>query len=97
MADKKTQILFTPDVKKINEMGANWYNIVLDITEYLNTQGFTYSRTLGFVNDRELSEEELSEIAQNVMDIALGAMLHFDTAVISNVVSLKDILGKSMN
>ncbi len=85
-----TQIVFMPDIEAIDELGVNWYNVVLDIVEYLESQGFHYSRTLGFVNDRELSEEELAPIAEQIVDLALGAdnLLHLSANTISNVQEL---------
>lgn len=85
-----TQLIFMPDIEAIDELGVNWYNVVLDIVEYLESQGFHYSRTLGFVNDRELSEAELAPIAEQIVDLALGAdnLLHLSANTISNVQDL---------
>ena len=68
----RTSFMFALNVKKIEKMGANWYNIVLDITEYLKSKGFEYSRTLGFINDRELNEEELKEIGFEIIKLGYG-------------------------
>ncbi len=72
MKSAKTQITFAPNVENIDELGANWYNVVLDIVEYLESKGFVYSRTLGFVADRKLDEKELFEISEEIIDLALG-------------------------
>lgn len=78
-------------IEALEEIGANWHNIVLDIDEYLNAKNFQYSRTLGFVNDRELSKEEVLEIGRDVADIALGIdnFLYFNAMVIGDTKSLK--------
>lgn len=88
--DTRMQIVFALDIKKLEKLGANWYNIVLDITEYLNSKGFEYSRTLGFVNDRELTEEELAEIGKHILSLGYGSkyFLYVKANVISNTVNL---------
>ncbi len=89
MENKKTQIIFGLDVEAIGELGANWLNITFDICEYLKSKGFQYSRTLGFLNDRELNEEEIKEVGKEVIDMALGVehLLYFDACIIDNVMS----------
>lgn len=72
MCSTRTSIMYGLNIEKIDELGANWYNIVLDIEEYLSGKGFEYSRTLGFINDRALSEVEIREIGEKIIDIALG-------------------------
>lgn len=89
MEDKKMQIKFAPDIRALEKMGADWYNIVMDISDYLESRGFHYIRSLGFVNDRELSEDELASLAKEIVDIALGEenVLYLNAAVISNIKS----------
>lgn len=84
---KRTQITFAPNIANIEELGANWYNLVMDISEYLTGQGFVYTRTLGFVNDRELSEEELQKLGQEIVGLALGPenILYLNASIIENV------------
>lgn len=84
---KKTQIMFAPNIENIEELGANWYNLVMDIAEYLRAQGFVYMRTLGFVNDRELSEEELGKLGHEITELALGSenLLYLNANIIDNV------------
>lgn len=72
MSDIKTQVLYTPDTRAIHELGANWRSIVADIEEYLESIGFQYDRTLGFIRDGVTAEEELYEIGQNILEIGLG-------------------------
>lgn len=90
MNNKRMQIVFALNMEAIEELGANWLNITFDICEYLKSKGFEYSRTLGFVNDRELTEEELREIGSEVVEIALGVenLLYFNATVIGNVMSI---------
>lgn len=85
--NSRIQITFAPDVKKLDELGANWYNIVLDISEFLKNEGFEYSRTLGYINDRVLDEEELARITNEIISIGLGPeyFLYLNARVISNV------------
>ncbi|MDE7269674.1 MAG: hypothetical protein K2N81_04295 [Acetatifactor sp.] len=87
---KKTQIMFAPNIENIEELGANWYNLVMDIAEYLRAQGFVYMRTLGFVNDRELSEEELGKLGHEIIELALGSenLLYLNANIIDNVQSI---------
>lgn len=90
MSEKRTQIYFGLNMEEIEEAGMNWYNIVLDTTEYLKEKGFSYSRTLSFINDRELSEDELAElityITENIADI--DCFSYFEANVISNIQSM---------
>ncbi len=72
MSDKKTQILYTPDTRAIDELGANWHNIVNEIDEYLKSEGFSYSRTLGFVREGDSSDEEMQRLIQEIVNIGLG-------------------------
>ncbi|MCM1100613.1 MAG: hypothetical protein NC079_03850 [Clostridium sp.] len=90
MDGKQTQIYFAPNVEAIEELGANWYNIVRDISDYLQSQGFQYSRTLGFVNDRELSEEELAQVFGEIVKLAWGKenLLYARANIISDVQDL---------
>lgn len=87
MENRKMQVTFAPDIKALEKLGANWYNIVMDIRTYLENRGFHYERTLGFVNDRELSEEEITQLMEKIVDIALGKqyLLYLNVSVISNV------------
>lgn len=96
MNKKKTQLVFAPNIEKIEEMGANWYNIVMDITQELEKQGFQYSRTLGFVNDRELSEEELMALGQEIISLAMGTenLLYLNSYIIDNVTDLTHLFKK---
>ncbi len=91
MKNKKTQIIFGLNVEAIGELGANWLNITFDICEYLKSKGFQYSRTLGFVNDRELEEEELKELSNEVIEIAMGidCMMYLEAHIIDNVMSFE--------
>lgn len=86
--NERMQIMFAPNVKKYEKMAINWYNIVMDITDYLKSKGFEYSRTLGFVNDRVLSDEEVMEIAQQINEIAYGMknLLYCDVQVIGETI-----------
>lgn len=96
MDKNQTQITFAPNIKKIEKLGAKWYNIVVDITQKLEEWGFQYSRTLGFVNDRELSEEEMAELGQEIVNLALGKgnLLYLNIRIISNVTDLTSLLKK---
>lgn len=87
---KKMQVTFAPDIRALEKLGANWYNIVMDISTYLEGQGFLYERTLGFINDRELSEKEIAELMEEIVDIALGKkyLLYLNVSVISDVQDL---------
>lgn len=87
MENKKMQVTFAPDIKALEKLGANWYDIVMDISTYLQGQGFHYERALGFVNDRELSEEEIMQLMEKIVDIALGKqyLLYLNVSVIGNV------------
>lgn len=93
MSKKKTQITFAPNIEKIEELGANWYNIVLDITQALENRGFQYSRTLSFVNDREMSEEELMGLGQEIVSLAMGTenLLYLSANIIDNVTDLSHL------
>lgn len=96
MSKNRTQILFTPKAEKMSKDGLNWYNITLDVTEYLKEKGFEYSRTLGFVNDRELSEEELMEMAKYISEniIDLKYFSYFNASIIGDTMSIKGWLNK---
>lgn len=99
MSDVKTQITFAPDVAAYEELGANWYNVVLDITDYLKSQGFEYSRTLGFVKDGELSEEELLLIGKEITTYALGndMLLYLNAQIISDIQDLTHLFKDKEN
>lgn len=90
----RMQIMYALDVKKIDKLGANWHNAVLDIDEYLRSKGFEYSRTMGFVNDRVLSDEELSEIVSEIFELGYGEeyFYKFDVSVIGNVYDFTSLL-----
>lgn len=94
--NKQTQITFAPNIENIEELGAKWYNIVSDITEALESHGFQYSRTLGFVNDRELSKEELQELGAEIVSLAMGPenLLYLDSYIIDNVTDLTYLFKK---
>ncbi len=94
-SESHTQVLFAPHIENIEEMGANWYNLVMDITEYLKEQGFSYMRTLGFVNDRELSQEELEALGREIVELALGPenLLYLNANIIGEIHDMREMLG----
>ena len=91
MSNERTALVFGLDIEKIDDLGANWYNIVLDITEYLNSKGFEYSRTHGFVKNGEVTEKELREIGAEIIDLALGVdnLLYLEVNEIGDTFALK--------
>ncbi len=90
MEEKRMQIVYGIDVRKIGKLGANWMNIVQDIHTYLTEQGFEYSRTLGYVNDRVLPKEKLAEIAGEIIAIGIEEknFLYIEMRVISDTIVL---------
>ena len=85
----RMSIMYGLNIEKINELGANWYNVVLDIAEYLESKGFQYSRTQGFVSEGKVTEIELKEIGEEIIDIALGVdnLLYLEAAEIGDTIS----------
>lgn len=98
MEDKKMQVIFAPNIKSIDKLGANWYNIVLDITSYLEEQGFHYDRSLGFINDREMSKKEVLQLMERIIEISLGKenLLCLNVNVIGKTIDLTSLI-KGMN
>ena len=76
----KTQVSFAPNIKFYDKLGANWHTVFFDIVEYLKSIGFEYSRTLMFVVNKSLTEEEVKEIEKKVLEIAgdKKGFLYFD-------------------
>ena len=92
----KTQIYYAIDTTKFLEEGPYWYNVVLDINEFLTKKGFVYSRTQGFVYDGVLSDQERLEIANEMCELGFGSenFLYIQCNEFSEVIDLKETLVK---
>lgn len=88
---RRTQFNYAVNTVKLTENpGPNWYNVVLDINEYLELEGFVYDRALGWINEEVLTDSKMQSIAQKLSELALGQdnFIYMNWAEIGEDISL---------